>query len=288
VKFAEDIRYMQQFVRPDFSILLPNKDAVLKVAKTMSHRDITVSHTEGDERTYTEMTNIDTASITPLWKLGAIGITKELVDTCSLNLIELARYMVVQDHEQNIEATIAATAESGTDNVLFGGDATTAATLATGDTITVDLIADARSKLKDANSFQAKGLFIANEQEKVFLKSSQFTNAAEYGGREVVLNGEIGNYLGLKILSTENATAYASGATDTTDSTAWGAAGHSCLMVGDFADRKVWTTLAWKQKLTVDYEYLKRFANHYIYYDSAYAAGLIQPKAQCLIKVTDA
>jgi N4-gp56 family major capsid protein len=234
------------------------------------------------------MTNIDTADITPAWKLGAIGITKELVDTCSLNLIELARYMVVQDHEQNIEAAIALAAESGTDNVLFGGDATTAATLTTGDTTTVDLIADAIAKLKDANSFKAKALFIANEQEKVFHKSSQFTNAAEYGSDKIVLTGEIGDYLGLKILSTENTTAYAQSAVDVTDSTAWGAAGHSCLMVGDFADRKVWMTLAWKQKLTVDYEYLKRFANHYIYYDAAYAAGLIQPKAQCLIKVTDA
>lgn len=288
VKFAEDLRYMQQFVKHDFTVLLPNKEKVLRVPKTTSHLAMTVSHTEGDERTYTEMTHLDTVDITPAFKLGAIGITKELVDTSSINLIELARYTLVQDHEKALESAIATAAEGGTTNVLYGGTASAASGLAAGNTITVDLVADAIAKLKDGNSFKARAFFIANEQEKVFHKSSQFTNAAEYGGREVVLNGEIGNYLGVKILSTENTTAYAQSATDTTDSTAWGAAGHSCLMVGDFAKMPVWMTLAWKQKLTVDYEYLKRYCNHYFYYDAAFAAGLIQSKAQCLVKVTDA
>ncbi len=288
VKFAEDQRYFRPFVREDTSIMLPNKSVSVKIPKTTSHLDITTSHTEGAERTYTEMTHINTVTCTPTFKLGAIAITKELVDTSSINLIELARYTLVQDHEENIEAAIAAEAETGTDNILYGGDASDASGLTTGDTITVDLVADAIAELKDANSFQAKAFFVANEQEKVFHKSSQFTNAAEYGGREVVLNGEIGKYLGMKILSTENTTAYANSATDTSDSTAWGAAGHSCLAVGDFANRKVWMTLAWKQKLKVDYEYLKRYANHYLYYDSAYDVELIQSKAQCLVKVTDA
>ena len=289
VKFAEDLRYMRPFVREDTSIMLPNKTATLRVARTTSHLAITTSHSaEAAERTYTELTNLNYVDLTPTFRLGAVAISKELVDTCSINFIEMARYVLVQDHEKKIETAIADEAETGTTNVLFGGDATTGITIDTGDTITIDLVADGIAKLKDGNSFKAKAFFIANEQEKVFHKSSQFTNAAEYGGREVVLNGEIGDYLGLKILSTENTRVYSNGVTDLTDSTVWDTTGHSCLMVGDFADRKVWTTLGWKQKLTIDYEYLKKFATHYIYYDSTYDVELIEPKAQCLVKVSDA
>lgn len=290
LKFAENLRYFQNVVKHDTSVLLPNKNKTARIRITNAHLTLTESHTEGDERTYTEMTNLDTLDITPTAKLGAIGITKELIDTAALDFIDLARYMIVQHHEEAIDDAIATAIDTGaTTNIVYGGTASAASGLATGNTITLDLVPDAIQKIK-AFGFKPRYLFIASAQEKVFLKSSQFTNAAEYGGREVLLNGEIGTekWLGLKIISTENAKTYAGAATDLTDSTAWGAAGHSCAVIGDYGNKACGAALAWKEKLKVDYEYLKRYANHYIYYDSAYAAGVPQPKAICLIKVTDA
>lgn len=290
IKFAENLRFFQNYAKHDESVLLPNKNKTARLSITNAHLTLTESHTEGDERTYTEMTNIDTVDATPTPKLGGIGITKEIVDTSALDLIDLARYMVAQHHEEAIDDAIATEIDTGsTTNIVWGGDATTAATLATGDTMTLDLVADGIQKLK-SYGFKQVALFIASAQEKVFLKSSQFTNAAEYGSSEVRMNGEIGTekYLGLKIISTENAKTYAGSATDLTDSTAWGAAGHSCSLIGDFMGRQAAFALAWKQRLTVDYEYLKKYATHYIYYDSVYVAKTTQPKALCLIKVTDA
>lgn len=108
---------------------------------------------------------------------------------------------------------------------IYGGDATDASnSLDTGDVITTDLVAKMRRLLMSkagyfwsSNTWTKAGvdknpweptaqepfvLFIAPEQEEAFLTDPQFVNASEYGGNEVVLNGEIGRYIGVKVIST--------------------------------------------------------------------------------------
>lgn len=298
IKFAEALRFFRQCVVEN-DVLIGSRDKTLRIPKTTSHRDITTTHTEGAERSYTEMTNLDTVDVTPSFKLGAIAITKELVDTSRVDLIELAKQMVAEDIEEDIEVDITAEIDTTvTTNVVYGGDATNPESLATGDKITVDLVADAIQKVKD-NNFVPAMLFIKPAQENVFYKSSQFTNASEYGSNDVVLNGEIGKYLGVKIITstlTQAYPVYAAGppivgldkGTFAGTTGQWAAAGTSCQLVGFMAGKMKPITLAWKVKPSVSYEYLKRYANHYIYYDSAFGAKVIQEKACCLIKVTDA
>lgn len=289
-EFAEAMRYFQQAVVPN-TALIGSRDKTIRIPVTTSHRDIDTSHTEGAERTYTEMTNLDSVDITPGFKLGAIAIAKELVDTSRVDLVETAKHMVAEDIEEDLEVHITEMIDTYvTTNVVYGGDATTPATLATGDKITVDLVADAIKKIKD-NNFIPKLCFIGTAQEAVFYKSSQFTNAAEYGGREVVLNGEIGKYLGVKIITTSLTQSY-----DGTDQDkgiaggtgVWTPDGTSCQMIGFNKGKIPPIVLAWKEKPSIAYEYLKRYANHYIYYDACYAAKPVQEKACCLIKVSDA
>lgn len=290
IKFAEALRFFRQAVKEN-DVLVNSRDKTLRIPKTTSHLTITTSHTEGAERTYTEMTNLDTVDVTPSFKLGAIAITKELVDTVRVDLIDLAKYMVAQDIEESIEKAITEEIDTSvTTNVVYGGDATRPSELSTGDKITVDLVADAIKKVKDNNYVPAM-LFIRPAQENVFFKSSQFTNASEYGSNEVVLNGEIGKFLGVKVITSTLTQSYAASAQDKGISGAngvWGAAGTSCQLVGFTAGRQKPIVLAWKQKPTISYEYLKRYANHYIYYDACYGVKVVQEKACCLIKVTDA
>jgi N4-gp56 family major capsid protein len=52
-------------------------------------------------------------------------------------------------------------------------------------------------------------LFMAPEQTEDLTTDSQFVNASEYGTNEVVLKGEIGQYLGVKIIESNNTPAYA-------------------------------------------------------------------------------
>ena len=109
------------------------------------------------------------------------------------------------------------------------------------------------------------------------MKDSSFVNASEYGGREVILNGEIGKYLAVKVIVTTNIAATASGTT-----------GKQCFMIGKNAQGQWPVTIVWKEKPSYSYEFLKRWNNHYIYVDAAWDVELVLDAAVCEIAVTNA
>lgn len=279
-KYAEDFRFLQNCVNVDTSIL-GTKDKAARLYFSSSHLSITASHTEGDERTYTEMTNLDSVTVTPTWDLGAIAISKEIATTCSVNLIELAKYIMAQDSEKVVETAIVTSIETASTNTVYGGDATDHTTLETGDTITPDLVKNARGQIR-AYDGHPKFLFIHPEQETDLIKYSDFTSAAEYGGREVVLNGEIGKFIGLKVIVTTNVNE------KTNAANSWGATGHLCFVLGQNHLGQNACTLVWKEKWSFAYEYLLKYANHYIYRDACYGVGMVQEKLVSQIFVTDA
>ena len=61
-------------------------------------------------------------------------------------------------------------------------------------------------------------LFIGVAQEEALRKDSQFVNAAEYGSDTVVQNGEIGQYLGIRVVVTTNVETFNASATGPDDS----------------------------------------------------------------------
>ena len=168
LKYGEDFRFLQQVVNIDTSIL-NTKDLTARLFFTTSHLDVTKTHTEGGERTYTEITNLDSLDVTPTWDLGAIAISKEIAVTCSVELIELAKYMIAQDGEQNVEASIITALEGASTNVVYGGDAISVASLETGDTITPDLIVNARGQIRALNG-KPKVLVINHERPNYICK----------------------------------------------------------------------------------------------------------------------
>jgi N4-gp56 family major capsid protein len=129
---------------------------------------------------------------------------------------------------------------------LYGGDATSDNTLTAGDVLTTELLAKARRLLMSKNkqyrlnagsSVAVNGggydaiagtvagnpwtntpdmpfvFYIGPAQQEAFLVDSQFTNAAEFGSRGPILNGEIPGYLGVRIVVTNNVEQVASGGT---------------------------------------------------------------------------
>ncbi len=291
IRFAEENRFFMQALK-EYDALIGTPDKTLRLPLSTGHETITPrpDDTAGAERTYTEMSKLDTVNLTPTWKLGGVAIDKALVQTSRVDLIEEAKFILAEDIIEVMETDITAEIDTSvTTNVVYGGDATTPATLDTGDKITVDLVADAIDKL--GTKWKAALLFISAAQRAVFHKSSQFTNAAEYGSNEVVLNGEIGKYLGVKVIETDLTQPYANGAQDkgiNGGTGLWGAAGTSCQLIGFTHGGRKPIAHAWKEKPNVDYEYSKRKATHYLLSDVAYKVKVIHEKACCLIKVTDA
>lgn len=186
--------------------------------------------------TYTQIT------YTPSEVGLAVAITqKEKVRSVNDIMAEKARdmgYALAKKLDQDIFTALASTTIG---NIVPNGVAVSA--IASSDTINTDAIADAIAGVRAAD-YEAKYLVIHPNQEKALMKLSQFVDASVYGGREVVMNGEIGKYLGLRVLVTTLVPA------NTTTSTAKNA---YVLDQDAFG-------VAWKQQTTFrdDYKILER------------------------------
>jgi len=277
---AKQKMYFEQFAYIA-NVAKGNKDLAVPVAYT--NTSFTSSSTEATLRTLTEITNLNTVTFTPASvKLGA-AISKEVVETSQVDVVIFAREQMAYDAALKIDTAFATAlgATSSPAATLFGGDASTIGTLSAGDVMTTDLVAKAQRYLKANGWVSEPGrpfvLFVPAVAEEAFLKDSQFVNAAEYGGREVVANGEIGRYLGVRVVVSEQCPAGLTGG-------GWGADGHICFLV----KAKVAYGIAYREEPTLEFEYKKNEAAYYIYLDMAYQCKVLQQNAIVLIKVTDA
>lgn len=266
--------------------------------------------------TWTTLDNLASIISTPTPVLAGYAITNYALRTNSINLLKAARdelsYAIGDRLDQAIavaigDATVASNSVVGA-QTLHGGDAVGGDTLAAGDIITTDLIANAAAFLKDTKMYYpASGsygtntlsavsknswnptagepfvLFIGPAQEEAFRKDSQFVNAAEYGGNQVVQNGEIGQYLGIKIISTVNVESTAAAGTGP-DGRTWAVAGARCIMM----KAKRSAALVWGQKPEIKvFDYPTRDQTR-ISLVCAYDIKVVQPDAIVFIDVADA
>ena len=201
-----------------------------------------VSEPTSSDITWTTLNNLDGVTFTPAIVLSGIAIANQAIHTNALDLINQAKEELTYAIGDKVDYAVAQAINNATAavynanpalqtrgaQIIYGGDATGDATLATGDTLTTDMISNARMRLMSATcrawasgveydlstTYAGKNpwmptpepivLFISPEQENVLLKDSQFVNASEYGNNEVVMNGEIGKYIGVKVVVTNN------------------------------------------------------------------------------------
>ncbi len=292
IKWSEEMRHLDQVVMINKEMVGVKNESVT-IPITTSHLDITNSHTEGSTRTKTEMDNMSTTTAnvaTGDFLGGLITITQRLLMTVSVDLIGQAKYTIAEDMADDVDLALATALQTTnlTANVVYGGDATQIEDITTGDVLTTDLIADARRLIKVNSKTIPKFLIISSFQEATLLKDSQFVNASEYGSNEVVLKGEIGTYLGLKVLVTDNANfSYTSGDTEVNEAASPGALCNICPVIGvNKKGQKVGIGLAWKEMPNVGYEFEKDENIHKLYYNQAFTTFEIFTEAWALIKVS--
>lgn len=216
----------------------------------------------------TVLNDMEGIQFTPVRYNYRVAITNKAVNTNQIDLMRYSREELAYKWANDVDAAVAAALLTGTAAAndtpgtipIYGGDAVSTATLAAGDTLTTDLIAKGKRLLRSKYNYYWNGgtftkdnvlknpwentadspyvLFIAPEQEEVLLTDSQFINAAEYGDNEVVLNGEVGKYLGVKVVVSNNTPAYANfGGGGNVD-------GHKCIL----AKSQYCGGIAWGQK----------------------------------------
>ena len=237
----------------EFTDLVGNNDVTMIIPKIgdvdlMGDR---LNSVEGTSRTMTEFDGADniTVSLTSAEvKLGGCAISFETASATRVSIVEMAHKQLVRQYLETIETDANAlleAASTGTTaaSTVFGGDATTTGTLETGDIITVDKIIDMKIELQKKN-FGKKPrdavIFVHPTQYKPLLKSSQLTNAAEFGGNMVVNKGVIEEYVGVIIETSTLVTA----------KTTWGSgalSGHYVYMI----DPTAAAAIVWKEKAKV-------------------------------------
>jgi hypothetical protein len=193
----------------------PRSDATAEIVKTV------LSFTDGVTITPTPQTN--------LFSVPNYDLRKN-----KFNVLEMAKEKLTRGLSDKIDLKImndissiaAPTLTEAGALTLYGGDATTDATLTAGDIMTPSLITDGKRYLQETNVFYRNTgvitrttvrknawrssqddpfvLYVGVAQEAALAKDSQFTHADIYGDREVILNGEIGRYHGVKIVVTPN------------------------------------------------------------------------------------
>lgn len=268
---------------------------------------VTDTTSEGSAVTFTTMDTLKGLTLTPSPHAYGIAISYAALRKNQVNLITAAREELTDYYADVVDTAVAtalagATAATSTtkgSTTLFGGDAYSTATLASGDILTTDMVAKARRILMgktayywSGSSFSASSegkspwypepnapfvLFIAPEQEEVLLTDSQFVNAAEYGANDVLLNGEIGKYLGAKVVVSVNTPSY----------TNWGSgslAGHVCMLV----KAKYAAALAWSQRPRLRIFDFPSELEQRVILEMDYAADDLHSDAVVLMKVADA
>lgn len=278
--FAKQNMYFEQFAYTK-TLKKGNKTVALPLIK--SNLSFTSFSTEATTRTKTEITNIDTVDFTPASvKFGAV-MSSEVRDTTQVDMFELVRDQLAYQAALTIDNACASAIEDASTSAaaqIYGGDATSTAELESGDVLTPALVNKARRYLK-ANGWKNEKsrpfvLFIPAVAEEALMNESQFTNASEYGSNDVVMNGEIGKYLGVKVISSEQVPDHSDWGSGTLD-------GHTCLMV----KAKVAYGIAYRKQPEILTEYKKDEDAYFFYLNMAYAADSLQDEAIVLIYVSD-
>ena len=274
----------------EFTDLMGNNDVTMIIPKIgdvnlMGGRG---NNVEGATRVMTAFDSADniTVNLTSAnVKLGGAAISFETASATRVSIVEMAHKQLVRQYLETIETDANAILEGATvsttlASAVFGGDATTTATLETGDVITVDKLIDMKIELQKKDFGKKAGdavLFVHPTQYKPLLKSSQFTNAAEYGGNSIVTKGVIEEYVGVIIEVSTLVTA----------ASTWGSgalAGHYAYMI----DPSAAAGIVWKEKAKVKVVTEDDERVHKVLLDAWYAMTRINQQAICLGYFADA
>jgi hypothetical protein len=108
---------------------------------------------------------------------------------------------------------------------------------------------------------------------------------SEYGSNKVIANGELGEYLGIKIITTNNVEQVASGSEGPDGQTAnAGATMTRCIMM----KAKRACAFAWGQKPTLKFFDNVPEVSQDVVLETAYAAGVVHADAIVFVDVADA
>ena len=251
------------------------------------------NNAEATSRTFTAFTggsnitvNLTSADV----KLGGCQISFETASATRISIIEMVHKQLVQQFVEELETACynALRPLSGVTVAVEEDNSASGDVINTGEVVTPDNLINMRVALQENNYAKNPGeavVFLHPKQLKPLLKSSQFTNASEFGGSSIVTTGVIANYVGCKIEVSTLVPAHTSGAETgfATNHTATAAYHYAYMIDPKWAAGVVWKEKARVKVVTEDDE---RMYN--ILLDSWYKTQLIQALAVSMGRFADA
>lgn len=181
------------------------------------------------------ITQITTSEVTaaPTTFTSAVKVTEEMMSRAMVNVMEEAAqrlgYGLALKLEKDIRVALEAAVNAGANTGQLLDK--------TGSQFSEDFLADARRVFrKNAPDAELSGLIAVLHPDHLIVleKSSKFVDASIYGGREAILNGEIGRYLGVRLLNSDI------GRQGAADFDSDGTNDQDCWVMGTDAYRIVW------------------------------------------------
>ncbi len=309
--YATQFAYVTELQKGQKDVVIPKRRKYMG-SGTVTDGFATVA--EGAAVQYVQLKNLSGVTISPVDQNYGVAISNQAIRTNALDLVRAARDELIYAAGDSVDKSIMDTLKSDSERststtfgsqAIYGGDANQASAITTGDTITTDMMAESKRLLQSTNcrywtygtgkgtSSETKNpwmnetnnpfiLIIAPEQEEVFLTDSQFVNASEYGDASIVKNGEIGKYLGVRIVVANNTPQYAASVTHA-DGTTTAVAQHRCMMIK--ANKSVGVAWGLKPRLAV-FDYPSELEKRLVL-EQSYASTIIHPDAIVHINVSD-
>jgi len=279
LEFAKHLLVYEQFAK--VADLAPGNN-VFHMPVATANIDFDITSAEGTGRTMTQIDNLSTVDFTPATQRFGVAVARDVVRTSQVDVLTFAREQLGYDAALNIEDALVSAINGATPAAdLFGGAATTRATLTAGDVLSTTLLNQAQRALKSQGWMSEPDrpfvALMAAEQEEALMEDTQFVDASQYGTNEVVMNGEIGRYLGLRIVISNRTTSFADG----------GAGGNLDGHYVYVLKAKVAYGIVYGERPFLDFEYEKNEAEHRIYLDMSYAADSLQDAAIVHMQVLD-
>ncbi len=238
---------------------------------------------EAAERNYEELSTLgaEKVEITDSdWYEGGMKISKQTIMTTPVNVMATARDALANQIAQDLDIALRDEATSAVDDIETSEsdvsdeseyhlvtEAGESHNLTSFTKLSPDAIAEAAARI-ESNNWEPFALVINSDMKKNLRTDSQFTNAAEYGSDEVILSGEVGQYLGIRIVVSNNIE-------------------NRAIMVGrDREGRDVAQAVVWKENPEVNHKFKYEDNSHYFFYDQAFATATPQPTALATIDLS--
>jgi len=205
----------------------------------------------------------------------AVSLSRQAIERANENLIEAATNELAQALSQIEDETIRTSISAATSNVLYGGDATGTADIATGDVLTPEKLTQAAREVRK-NNWTPTDVFMSPEQQYSLGTCIEFTNAAQWGNREVIEKGIIPSWMGMKIHCTTNCPSGTGGIST--------AVAYHVVFVMD-SERAA--AIAVKRNPSVDVQYEPLSRKRTIAATMDFDSGIINDSAICTITCSD-